>query len=376
VEADTPRNPNPLELFYSPAYVAAACEFDTTRKAAAIAASLDADPIDGVALKTPALLTEEQIARVHDPQYVHAVRTGEPRVLAESSGLEWDPGLWDAVCASNGGTVAAALRAFRCRTNAGSLSSGLHHAHRESGGGFCTFNGLALAVDALRTEGARRILIVDLDAHMGGGTASLVRNLPGVVHVDISVARGVDAYSPSPAQSLDIVSAADDYLPAIRRALQWVERRAFDVCLYNAGMDAHEDCSVGGLRGVTTELLRQREESLFDWAARRHLPVAFVLAGGYVSARLTQERLVKLHRLTIAAAADRCEQRGPCGELYSIGDDGLPHDEWLHAELLGNEDDDPFAYDFDEFVNMSRDEQEEFLRKRETGWTDKRDDTK
>ena len=77
-----------------------------------------------------------------------------------------------------------------------------------------------------------------------------------------------------------------------------------------------------------------------------------------------------------AAAADRCEQRGPCGELYSIGDDGLPHDEWLHAELLGNEDDDPFAYDFDEFVNMSRDEQEEFLRKRETGWTDKRDDTK
>jgi acetoin utilization deacetylase AcuC-like enzyme len=240
VEADTPRNPNPLELFYSPAYVAAACECDTTRKAAAIAASLDADPIDGVALKTPALLTEEQMARLHDPQYVHAVRTGE----------------------------------------------------------------LALAVDALRRDGARRILIVDLDAHMGGGTASLVRNLTGVVHVDISVARGVDAYSPSPAQFLDIVSAADDYLPAIRRALQWVERRAFDVCLYNAGMDAHEDCSVGGLRGVTTQLLRQREESSFDWAARRRLPVAFVLAGGYASARLTQERLVKLHRLTIAAAAE------------------------------------------------------------------------
>ena len=30
-----------------------------------------------------------------DPEYVEAVRRGEPRDLAESSGLEWDPRVWE-----------------------------------------------------------------------------------------------------------------------------------------------------------------------------------------------------------------------------------------------------------------------------------------
>jgi hypothetical protein len=44
----------------------------------------------------------------------------------------------------------------------------------------------------------------------------------------------------------------------------------------------------------------------FDWARAVGTPVAFVLAGGYVSRGrqgLTQAALVDLHRLTIAAAA-------------------------------------------------------------------------
>ena len=67
-------------------------------------------------------------------------------------------------------------------------------------------------------------------------------------------------------------------------------------------MDPHEDCDVGGLDGITTDILRERERWFFQWAARRHLPVAFVLAGGYASARLTEDALVGLHRLTIESA--------------------------------------------------------------------------
>jgi acetoin utilization deacetylase AcuC-like enzyme len=211
--------------------------------------------------------------------------------------------LWRAVCASNGGAVAAARHAFRSRTNTGSLSSGLHHAHRDRGGGFCTFNGLALAVDALRDAGAERILIVDFDAHMGGGTSSLVRDVPGVIHVDIAVSGGVDTYRcPGPPDSLEIVANADDYLPAVEQALGRVDDEPFDVCLYNAGMDPHEDCSIGGLDGITTDTLRERERRVFQWAALRRLPVAFVLAGGYASPALTEDALVGLHRLTIEAA--------------------------------------------------------------------------
>ena len=57
-------------------------------------------------------------------------------------------------------------------------------------------------------HGAERIAIVDVDAHMGGGTSSLVRDVPGVVHVDVAVSSGVDAYPPpAPPDALAIVSA-------------------------------------------------------------------------------------------------------------------------------------------------------------------------
>jgi len=298
------RRSDGLTIFYSPAYVAAAYAFDTTRKAAAIAESLVRDPIANVRIEAPDPLTAEQIARVHAPAYVRAVETGQPESLAGSNNLRWDPGLWRAVCASNGGAVAAALHAYRSRTNAGSLSSGLHHARRDNGRGFCTFNGLALAVDALRQHGAERIAIVDVDAHMGGGTSSLVCNVPGVVHVDVSVTSGVDAYTPTPPHTLAMVDQADDYLASIEHALTALDNKVFDVCLYNAGMDPHEDSAIGGLDGITAVMLRERERWFFQWAARRELPVAFVLAGGYASGALTEDALVGLHRLTIEAAVD------------------------------------------------------------------------
>jgi acetoin utilization deacetylase AcuC-like enzyme len=293
-----------LTVFYSPDYAAAAHGFDTTRKAAAIAVSLEQHPIAGVRVEAPEPLTAEQIARVHAPEYVRAVETGTPRGLAESSGFGWDPGLWRAVCASNGGAVAAALHAFRSRRNAGSLSSGLHHAHRDAGAGFCTFNGLALAADALREAGAGRILIVDVDAHMGGGTNELVREIPGVVQVDIAVSWGFDRYrAPEAPGSLTVVESAEAYLGTIERTLHALDDTVFDVCLYNAGMDPHEDCDIGGLDGITTDVLRERERWFFEWVAGRQLPVAFVLAGGYASPpRLTNEAVVGLHRLTIEAA--------------------------------------------------------------------------
>ncbi len=194
-----------MKVLYSDAFVAAGEDFDTTRKAAWVAESLRARPVPGADLVEPAPLDAEQLETVHAPDYVRAVRTGDPRSLAESNGLGWDAGLWTAVCASNGGVVEAALHALQTGSNAGALSSGLHHARRSSGGGFCTFNGIALAVHAVTAqpgEQPKRVLILDLDAHCGGGTYSLVREIPGVVQTDISVCR-TDFYQTDSRQPID-----------------------------------------------------------------------------------------------------------------------------------------------------------------------------
>src|SRR5262245_40708739 len=117
-----------VRVYYSPAYTNAAYEFDTTRKARWVAESLLESHLPGITLAEPTPLTAEQVADIHDPGYVRAVRTGHPRGLAESQGFDWDRGLWRMVLSSNGGMVAAALAALE-EGVAGSLSSGLHHAH-------------------------------------------------------------------------------------------------------------------------------------------------------------------------------------------------------------------------------------------------------
>ena len=146
-----------VAVFYSPAYVGSAHVFETTRKAKWVADSLASVPIGGIQLLSPSSLSDAQLLQVHDPAYVRAVETGVPRRLAESQGFRWDAGLWRMVCASNGGAVAAALAALQSRV-AGSLSSGLHHARREHGAGYCTFNGLAIAAREALVAGAESVL--------------------------------------------------------------------------------------------------------------------------------------------------------------------------------------------------------------------------
>lgn len=290
-----------IPVYYSQTYVGSDYAFDTTRKAKWITESLSASPIEGLQLIEPEPLTKEQVAAIHDMTYIEAIRSGEPRNLAESQGFSWDPGLWAMVLASNGGAVATALAALKHGV-AGSLSSGLHHARRDRGVGFCTFNGLAIAAREALAAGAQSVLILDLDAHCGGGTASLIADLPDVWQIDVSVS-GVDYYVSSDRANLSFVRESSDYLPSLERALDEADQagREFDLCLYNAGMDPHENCDIGGLGGITREILAERERIVFEWCKQRGMPIAFVLAGGYAGGRLDTSELVDLHRLTLSA---------------------------------------------------------------------------
>lgn len=292
-----------MKIFCSPDYWAAGYEFDSTRKARWLVESLEGDPLPGVELSPPPLLAEGEVAAMHDPAYVAAIRTGEPRELAETNCFTWDPGVWSMVIAHTSGVVAAARQAILDGA-AGTFSTGCHHARREHGKGFCTFNGLAIAARAIAAETSRPIVIVDLDAHCGGGTASMVRDHPAIWQVDVSTSN-FDLYGDSARCEADIVGDAAAYLPKIAERLRKLDTEAvdFSLCLYFAGMDPHEGCSFGGRAGITADVLAERERLVFEWAASRRLPVAFALGGGYAGPALSRESLVGLHRLTMAAAA-------------------------------------------------------------------------
>ena len=292
-----------VPVFYSPAYVSGGPERDTLRKAQWIAESLTSRPIPGVVLREPSPASAEALALAHDVAYIEAIRTGEPAGLAESSGFRWDPDIFGAVAASTGGVLEAAKTARETDDGvAGSLSSGLHHARRGRGAGFCTFNGLAVAALALLEEGFRGVQIIDLDAHCGGGTADILRRTWRVSSLDIAT-DAFDQYDPPAGWTLDVIEDADEYLPTLRRRLDALNPEDIHLVLYNAGMDPYEKCGIGGLRGITADLLAERERTVFTWCREAEVPVAFVLAGGYASEALTEEELVDLHRLTLTAAA-------------------------------------------------------------------------
>ena len=161
--------------------------------------------------------------------------------------------------------------------------------------------GWLLSARRLLEEGlVGSVLVLDLDAHCGGGTASLIRGDSRIAQLDVSVSQ-FDRYSGVPNARLRMVWEANRYLDAVADALAVCER-TFDLVLYNAGMDPYAGCDIGGIPGMYKAHLEERERMVFHWCRERGMPVAFVLAGGYTGAALSEIELVELHMLTVKAA--------------------------------------------------------------------------
>ncbi|MEY4174010.1 MAG: Rhodococcus phage, partial [Actinomycetota bacterium] len=271
--------------------------FDTLRKQADIIRIIGERGLP-YEVQLPDLIDLIDIQKVHDREYVAAVMDGEPYGKAGSSGLAWHPGRFGEVHISTSAVVAAVQHALVNRVNAGCTSSGLHHAKASEGAGYCTFNGLAIAAIKAVEAGAKRVLILDLDAHCGGGTASLIEGLAGIEQVDVSVS-SFDHYASTQNARL-YMARGDNYLEVVSDALAAIiDPESIDVVIYNAGMDPHE--RAGGATGITANVLAERERTVFEWANSRGIPVAFTLAGGYTFG-VTADELADLHLLTFDAA--------------------------------------------------------------------------
>jgi acetoin utilization deacetylase AcuC-like enzyme len=142
-------------------------------------------------------------------------------------------------------------------------------------------------------------LVLDVDGHCGGGTASLISSIPGAEQLDISV-HHYDSYASTDRCRL-VMTDADRYLETLEDELERVvDPAGIDLVIHNAGMDIHE--GAGGVSGIRTAVVAERERMIFDWARRHRLPVAWTLAGGYTSSGLALRQVAELHLMTAKAA--------------------------------------------------------------------------
>jgi acetoin utilization deacetylase AcuC-like enzyme len=287
----------PHTVYYDQDYVSAKYAFDTTRKSSHLAEKLKTNK--DVRITSPEKFkptTKSIINFAHDPDYVSAVDNGNPFDLATSQGFDWDENIFKMAVAHNAGVVAAVDEVLNSKAQvAGTLSSGLHHASRDSGLGFCTFNGLAVGAIHAHDLGAERILVLDFDAHCGGGTRSMA-DPDYVVQVDVSTS-WFDHWKARNRDDLLIDADFEDsvYLEDIETALDYVKSLGhFDIVLYNAGMDPANS-------GVSALALNRREELVADWIRTSGHKAIYTLAGGYTGISISSTDLTNLHNLTIKA---------------------------------------------------------------------------
>ena len=206
------------------------------------------------------LATDEQLARVHPPDYVRAIRDAAP----SAGTVHLDPDT-----AMNPWTLQAALRAAGAAVLAVDLvlekkvTSAFcavrppgHHACRARPMGFCIFNNVAVAArHAIHEHGLERVAIIDFDVHHGNGTEDIFEGDDNVLMAS-TFQHPFYPYSGTddPARNMVNVplaagSGSREFREAVREA--WVPALhdfSPQLVIFSAGFDAHAEDEMAMLR--------------------------------------------------------------------------------------------------------------------------------
>jgi acetoin utilization deacetylase AcuC-like enzyme len=260
-------------------------------------------------LAEPPAAAWEELARVHDRDYLARVRDGELTPLEQRRiGFPWSPQMVERSRRSVGGTIAASRVALEEATEHGwgvavNLAGGTHHAYPGHGEGFCVFNDAAVAVRVLQHEGRIvRAAVLDCDVHQGNGTAAIFAADPTVFTFSVHGAKNypfrkdrstLDVELPDGAGDDVFLAALELYVPQI------LEDFRPELAIYLAGADPFHDDRFGRLK-LSKEGLAERDRRVLGACRDAGVPVAVTMAGGY--ARDTGDT-VDIHVATVRAAA-------------------------------------------------------------------------
>lgn len=212
----------------------------------------------------PKIATEDELALIHDQNYIQAVKqAGAGKLspeIAENYGLGTEdtpifPGMHEASSFLVGGTLTAVDLVMTGKAkHALHLGGGLHHGFRGKASGFCIYNDSSVAIKYLQEKYQARVLYVDTDAHHGDGVQWSFYDDPSVCTLSIHetgrylfpgtgniTERGQGkGYGYSFNIPLDAFTEDESWLHAYQTSLR--EVAAFfkpDVILTQNGADAH-----------------------------------------------------------------------------------------------------------------------------------------
>jgi acetoin utilization deacetylase AcuC-like enzyme len=239
------------------------------------------------------LAEEQQLMRVHDPDYVRAIKDSAPRtgLVHLDPDTAMNPASYGAALRAAGAVVLATDLVMRGEMHNAfcAVRPPGHHAESRRAMGFCLFNNVAVGVaHALEAHGLLRAAVVDFDVHHGNGTEEIFRRDERVMMVS-TFQHPFYPYSGIEGRSERMVNVP---LPAytdgrgFRRAVEqeWLpalERFRPEALFISAGFDAHREDDMASLGLVESDYVWVTERIME--VAERHAKgrIVSVLEGGY-----------------------------------------------------------------------------------------------
>lgn len=163
---------------------------------------------------------------------------------------------WLAAEAAAAGALAAADEAAIGKNAYALARPPGHHTYPARAGGHCYLNNTALAAERLRTRGAARVAVLDLDAHHGNGTQGIFWNRDDVLYVSVhgDPNRYYPWYVGHPGErgagagagwnlNLPLAKGTGDagWLAAVAAGIGAIRRAGVDALVVSLGFDASRD---------------------------------------------------------------------------------------------------------------------------------------
>ena len=212
----------------------------------------------------PRPATEDELARVHDREYLGLIKETAGRAVALDPDTYTSNDTYEVALMAAGAGVSAVDHVLdggpRSRALAMMRPPG-HHAERNREMGFCVFNNVAIAAAHARARGLSRVAIVDYDVHHGNGTQWTFYEDPSVLFVSShqfpyypgtgaanetgrEAGTGFTVNLPLEAGATD----ADHDRVYVAVAVPVLRQFKPELILISAGFDAHMDDPLGGMR--------------------------------------------------------------------------------------------------------------------------------
>ena len=252
----------------------------------------------------PEPLPEAAILRTHTAGYWHKLKTNTlSKKEIRAIGFPMRPELIARGRVIAQGTLDCARLAFQDGV-ALNVAGGTHHSFADRGEGFCVYNDIAIAANELLYSGEiRKAIVVDLDVHQGNGTARIFEGDDRVFTLSFHGARNYPTRKTRSDLDVGFADGTEDaeYLAKLYEVLPGLlEEVKPDVVFFLSGVDILATDKLGRL-SCTIQGCKQRDRFVFEECAKRNLPVAVSMGGGY-SERLAT--IIEAHANTYRVAVD------------------------------------------------------------------------